>query len=309
MEAGNFEALPSSAQARGFLRMYADYLHLDAVPLLADLDGEAQSIASEPKTAPRPRSEAPPSGVNGRSYEKADEIFVEIGQSLQHQRELLRPLFRRCHPPYPPAPALSRSPGSRRPGGAALAGAGTWYVEQLRHFSGPRPRATAVTLCRRLAGEAGGTPGGHPEGSTGSCPAATTFTCPHPAVAFCGRIDRWVVNCFPDSFCCLGSNPHLRHALRVSAIAHLPLDCRCVAGFSHHHSDAYSASSDAYRSSTASSGGSRADTIDYIRFLFRNYRNSGYPCCRRYTRCEDGCAGLHYSPGSAPGCRSKWMVK
>jgi cytoskeletal protein RodZ len=89
MEAGNFEALPSSAQARGFLRMYADYLHLDAGPLLADLDGEAQSIASEPKTAPRPRSEAPPSRINGHSYEKADEIFLEIGQSLQHQRELL----------------------------------------------------------------------------------------------------------------------------------------------------------------------------------------------------------------------------
>jgi cytoskeleton protein RodZ len=89
MEAGNFEALPSSAQARGFLRMYADYLHLDAGPLLADLDGEAQSIASEPKTAPRTRSESPASGINGRSYEKADEIFVEIGQSLQHQRELL----------------------------------------------------------------------------------------------------------------------------------------------------------------------------------------------------------------------------
>jgi cytoskeleton protein RodZ len=89
MEAGNFETLPSGAQARGFLRMYADYLHLDAGPLLADLDGEAQSITSEPKTAPRPRAEAPASSVNGRSYEKADEIFVEIGQSLQHQRELL----------------------------------------------------------------------------------------------------------------------------------------------------------------------------------------------------------------------------
>ena len=89
MEAGDFEALPSSAQARGFLRMYADYLHLESGPLLAEMDGEAQSIASEPKTAPRPRSETPASGVNIRSYEKADKIFVEIGQSLQQQRELL----------------------------------------------------------------------------------------------------------------------------------------------------------------------------------------------------------------------------
>jgi len=89
MEAGDFEALPSSAQARGFLRMYADYLHLDSVPLLADLDGEAQSIEPEPKTTPRPRSEAPAGSINGRSYEKADEIFIEIGQSLRHQRELL----------------------------------------------------------------------------------------------------------------------------------------------------------------------------------------------------------------------------
>lgn len=52
MEAGDFEALPSNAQARGFLRAYAGYLGLKAEPLLAELI-EKETLPETP-TAPRP---------------------------------------------------------------------------------------------------------------------------------------------------------------------------------------------------------------------------------------------------------------
>jgi cytoskeleton protein RodZ len=89
LEAGDFEALTSSAQARGFLRMYADYLKLDASAILANMDGQPQPMVVEPKTAPRPKIETSASRADGHSSEKADEIFTEIGQSLRRQRELL----------------------------------------------------------------------------------------------------------------------------------------------------------------------------------------------------------------------------
>ncbi len=38
LEAGEFSALPSKAQARGFLRSYANYLELDASKLLGDIE-------------------------------------------------------------------------------------------------------------------------------------------------------------------------------------------------------------------------------------------------------------------------------
>lgn len=84
MEDGEFDVLPSMAQARGFLRAYASYLDLDEAPLLVLLDGEETpepqtpiAIDSGPETSPPPQAEA------------AEEIFVKIGYTLNHQRELL----------------------------------------------------------------------------------------------------------------------------------------------------------------------------------------------------------------------------
>jgi cytoskeleton protein RodZ len=80
LEAGDFAALPSEVQARGFLRSYASYLNLDANALLAAGQGEA---VATPQPAPEP---AQPQGSPEGS---ANQAFVEIGQKLKSQRELL----------------------------------------------------------------------------------------------------------------------------------------------------------------------------------------------------------------------------
>ncbi len=84
MEAGDFAHLPSKAQARGFLRAYASYIGLDANVLLSDLSGEpalsdADQLADRQASVPEGASASTGSG----------EIFVEIGQKLLNQREML----------------------------------------------------------------------------------------------------------------------------------------------------------------------------------------------------------------------------
>jgi cytoskeleton protein RodZ len=107
LEAGEFEALPSSTQARGFLRTYASYLKLDAESLLAQMDKRAQAGTGSPAAdTPRPgtpparetappapaapaRSERPTTPVIAPVLEPADAIFMEVGLRLKRQRELL----------------------------------------------------------------------------------------------------------------------------------------------------------------------------------------------------------------------------
>jgi cytoskeleton protein RodZ len=81
LESGDFNALPSVAQARGFLRAYAGYLGLDPEPLLAMLESREPAEA-EPATQPpgEPGTELP---------EEATQSFKEVGERLQRQRELL----------------------------------------------------------------------------------------------------------------------------------------------------------------------------------------------------------------------------
>lgn len=85
MESGDFDAIPSLAQARGFLRAYADYLNLDPAPLLRSLDGHSQPLNPLPPD-PAANSEAEEKET---STQEADAIFAEIGRNLKHQRELL----------------------------------------------------------------------------------------------------------------------------------------------------------------------------------------------------------------------------
>jgi cytoskeletal protein RodZ len=80
LEAGDFSSLPSDVQARGFLRAYASFLSLDANALLAAGEGEA---ALTPQAAEQPAQ--PHTVLEG----PASQAFIEIGQSLQDQRELL----------------------------------------------------------------------------------------------------------------------------------------------------------------------------------------------------------------------------
>ena len=85
LEAGDISAIPSLAQARGFLRIYAGYLGLDAETLLDKLEGgppsqpaPVASLASEARPA-----EPPPPAP------EAEAAFAEIGLKLRQQREVL----------------------------------------------------------------------------------------------------------------------------------------------------------------------------------------------------------------------------
>jgi len=88
MEAGDFAALPSRVQVKGFLRSYADYLGLDGDGLLEMLDGGSV----------RSTDFAAESGSSGTSFasedpDSAEQVpvsrFMEVGQKLCAQRELL----------------------------------------------------------------------------------------------------------------------------------------------------------------------------------------------------------------------------
>jgi cytoskeletal protein RodZ len=98
-EAGEFEILPSLAQGKGFLRAYAAYLGLDPQPLLGELEkqigspaspsnmtGEATSVALAGLTMSASANHAADSQPDTRA---AEAIFIEIGQKLRRQRELL----------------------------------------------------------------------------------------------------------------------------------------------------------------------------------------------------------------------------
>ena len=109
LEAGEFSALPSKAQARGFLRSYANYLELDAANLLGDL--ETGSPTSEHKEIPAEgtamqgvdpefqstsqvlravvRTSDFSSDVTQQTPISSQVFFTEIGSRLQKQRELL----------------------------------------------------------------------------------------------------------------------------------------------------------------------------------------------------------------------------
>jgi len=127
METDDFSTLPSAAQARGFLRSYADFLGLNADDLISRQRNEAGSVAEfttpnqvEPAAAPQPLSAAEPSEPQPETEDRQRQpepepalrepepapaggeepqqpgppsasqlIFVEIGDKLRQRRELL----------------------------------------------------------------------------------------------------------------------------------------------------------------------------------------------------------------------------
>lgn len=98
MEADDFGALPSATQARGFLRAYAAVLKLDPEPLLAILEGKAppelEGIRTGPPTQAAPTAQVPGQAINEPGDEipariGPEDIFVEVGQELRRQREML----------------------------------------------------------------------------------------------------------------------------------------------------------------------------------------------------------------------------
>ncbi len=80
LEKGDFSALPSPVQVRGFLRAYAKYLDLEAEDLFADLEAHARDLAEAPKAA---KSESSPE----QAAAAANGIYQEIGQQLRARRQ------------------------------------------------------------------------------------------------------------------------------------------------------------------------------------------------------------------------------
>ena len=95
LEAGDLGAVPSLAQARGFLRIYAEHLGLDAGALLSEMEGKA--IAPPPPPPPAPPEIPIPPLLPVAEHEAepvvdptiAAAAFAEIGQKLCSQREVL----------------------------------------------------------------------------------------------------------------------------------------------------------------------------------------------------------------------------
>ena len=83
IESGDFSGLPSPAQGRGFIRTYANFLGLDPQVLLADLPEKT----APPPVTPLPQARSAPEPEI--STDQADAIFIEIGRTLRHQREIL----------------------------------------------------------------------------------------------------------------------------------------------------------------------------------------------------------------------------
>jgi cytoskeletal protein RodZ len=88
LEDGDFGALPSAAQVRGFLRAYASYLDLNADELLAKLSQpvEAEAAPAGDEAAGEPESQpakTPPAGASG----EAPAEFAAIGAELRTRRE------------------------------------------------------------------------------------------------------------------------------------------------------------------------------------------------------------------------------
>lgn len=108
LEADDLSALPSPAQARGFLRLYADYLNLNTDEIIARLRGGAEPadlsaediqptsapapapvIEAAPAPEPEPDEIIPEPELPPGAPPLSRRIYMEIGDLLRERRELL----------------------------------------------------------------------------------------------------------------------------------------------------------------------------------------------------------------------------
>jgi cytoskeletal protein RodZ len=82
LEAGDFDALPSRLQVKGFLRSYAGLLGLDESALLDMLEHGVPGDITPADLTPPPPEALPPIDLPAAR-------FIEVGQTLKAQRELL----------------------------------------------------------------------------------------------------------------------------------------------------------------------------------------------------------------------------
>ena len=84
MENGDFEALPSELQVKGFIRSYGGYLGLNTESLIEALELDPWAALETIKEGPK--LEKPTEETKGAGYV---ESFKHIGQQLRSQREIL----------------------------------------------------------------------------------------------------------------------------------------------------------------------------------------------------------------------------
>jgi cytoskeletal protein RodZ len=96
LERGDLEALPSSAQARGFVRVYANFLDQDPDLYLSLLDGVDFEAAENASFNPYQGGETQPTEtelalqqVSEETARRGDELLKELGQRLRQRRETL----------------------------------------------------------------------------------------------------------------------------------------------------------------------------------------------------------------------------
>jgi cytoskeleton protein RodZ len=86
LEEGNLNVLPSAVQVRGFLRLYADHLDLDADELLTALQ---QKPAADTEEDEDQAAEDRPDEGEIEAAKMVSEIFEEIGSAIKQRREML----------------------------------------------------------------------------------------------------------------------------------------------------------------------------------------------------------------------------
>ena len=123
LEAEQFDSLPAAVYVRGFLRSYANYLRLDATPLLAALEGGGPPVAGPDR-------------------------FVGGPPQLRPQAQSARPdPFRppqRQGPPPPPVPPSPPPPPPPPPLIVDEAGDDVWAPEEPAVYSGSRGEPNVV---------------------------------------------------------------------------------------------------------------------------------------------------------------------
>ncbi len=89
MEVGQFDAIPSRVQARGFLRSYAGHLNIDVEPLFNALEGDALMTFMPPEE--EIGSGVPDDDALGETPAVEEPVtgLVAVGETLKAQRELL----------------------------------------------------------------------------------------------------------------------------------------------------------------------------------------------------------------------------
>jgi cytoskeletal protein RodZ len=110
LEADDLSIMPSSVQARGYLRNYAQYLELDFEKLLGELRAEYQPISeiigpADGAEIPEPPAQLPASTLAGKQPENQAESVIS-----QHAEQ---PLDEKMPPPLTPRPARRKKEDSQ----------------------------------------------------------------------------------------------------------------------------------------------------------------------------------------------------